>query len=383
MSEKRRDTKNRVLRTGESQRPDGTYMYRFSDFKKHRRTIYAKTLNELREKAAQAQAMQLERIDYEAGSISMAALVEGFVKRKRNIALGSRRGYQSIVNFINDDPFCQTPIKNIKMIYAKQWLQQIQEQGKSYNTVKRLYSVVKCAFKEAVEDDILRKNPFYFQLSSVLEQESSNKTALTLEEKTIFLELARTDRILSRYYLDIVILLGTGLRISELYGLTEHDIDFDSMTLSVNHQVIHPMTKNESFMIAPPKSASGVRIIPLREEVAEALRQVISARDFKNNNVQVDGHDRFLFVGNRGNPRSPATLQLAIKRTVDRYNEAHLEKLPAITPHTLRHTFCTEKIAKGADIKSVQYLMGHATPIMTLKEYTHPDMSAISRAMAL
>ena len=70
-----------------------------------------------------------------------------------------------------------------------------------------------------------------------------------------------------------------------------------------------------------------------------------------------------------------------MKRIVDRYNDTHEDKLPSITPHVLRHTFCTEMANSGIDLKSLQYLMGHSDVGVTLNVYTHASYERAESAM--
>ena len=66
---------------------------------------------------------------------------------------------------------------------------------------------------------------------------------------------------------------------------------------------------------------------------------------------------------------------------MDRYNDTHEDKLPSITPHVLRHTFCTEMANSGIDLKSLQYLMGHSDVGVTLNVYTHASYERAESAM--
>ena len=74
-------------------------------------------------------------------------------------------------------------------------------------------------------------------------------------------------------------------------------------------------------------------------------------------------------------------LKHVMKRMVDRYNDTHEDKLPSITPHALRHTFCTEMANSGIDLKSLQYLMGHSDVGVTLNIYTHASYERAGSAM--
>ena len=83
----------------------------------------------------------------------------------------------------------------------------------------------------AVEDDIIRKNPFKFKLSDVVPKDAYVRNALTREQQEKYLQFVQDYG--GNYYDDIVILMGTGLRVSELYGLTRSDIDFERHCIHV------------------------------------------------------------------------------------------------------------------------------------------------------
>lgn len=95
----------------------------------------------------------------------------------------------------------------------------------------------------------------------------------------------------------------------------------------------------------------------------------------------IDGHTGFLFLDKDGKPKVAMHLEHVMKRIVDRHNDAHEDKLPSITPHVLRHTFCTEMANSGIDLKSLQYLMGHSDAGVTLNVYTHASYEAAENAM--
>ena len=78
MSEKRRDQRGRILKTGESHRKDGLYMFRYTDTRKQRRYIYARSLEELRRKEAEIQRDLADGIDYAAGEMTVLELTSRF-----------------------------------------------------------------------------------------------------------------------------------------------------------------------------------------------------------------------------------------------------------------------------------------------------------------
>ena len=74
-------------------------------------------------------------------------------------------------------------------------------------------------------------------------------------------------------------------------------------------------------------------------------------------------------------------LKHVMKRMVDRYNDTHEDKLPSITPHVLRHTFCTDMASSGIDLKSLQYLTRHSNVGVTPNVYTHASYETGQAAM--
>lgn len=115
MSEKRKDKKGRILKDGEGQRTDGSYMYRYADIRKKRRYVYAPTLEELREKEQKIQRDCNDRIDYAAGEITVSELVTRYMSIKRGLRQNSMRAYSSAINRVKADDFGQRKVKNIKL----------------------------------------------------------------------------------------------------------------------------------------------------------------------------------------------------------------------------------------------------------------------------
>ena len=95
----------------------------------------------------------------------------------------------------------------------------------------------------------------------------------------------------------------------------------------------------------------------------------------------VDGYEGFLFVNQCGNPRTSTNLEDALKSAVERHNRTSEVLLPKITPHVLRHTFCTNMANAGMEVKSLQYIMGHANCNMTLDVYSHINYETARASM--
>lgn len=380
MSERRKDSRGRVLRTGESQRPNGTYVYRYTDSRGKRQPIYAPTLEELREKEKSVQHDAMDGINYSAGTITVLGLVERYLKQKQGVRENTKVGYRFVVNLLKKEDFSARKIKDIKPSDAKLFLIKLHEDGKKYSTITTVRGVLKPAFEMAVEDDMIRKNPFTFRVVDVVPNDSTTRKALSPEEKEKFLAYVLADKCRRRYYDEIIILLGTGLRISELYGLTKADVDIQNRKVRVERQLTR--TRHCEYYIEKPKTESGERFIPILDDaVYQAFQNVL--KDCKKPKVEyiIDGVTGFLFLDKDGKPKVAGHLEHAMKRIVDHYNEDHGTKL-AVTPHVLRHTFCTDMAAAGMDIKSLQYLMGHSDAYTTMNIYTHSSYERAQAALA-
>lgn len=377
MSEKRKDKKGRILKPGEGQRPNLTYYYRY------RRNgdgkwcyIYAPTLKELREKEVEIQRDLMDGIDYAAGETTVVALVERYINLRRGLSQNSKRAYATAVNRIREAAFGQLKIRDVKRSEAKGWFVMLHDQGMKQNTIGVIHSVLRPAFEMAVEDDMIRKNPFKFKLSDVIPKDANVRNALTKAQQKRYLEFVRDDG--GNYYDDIVVLLGTGLRVSELYGLTRSDIDFERKCIHVTKQLCR--TAEKPYFITSPKTKSGIRTIPMTDSVYMALRRVVEHRGTPKVEIMVEGYSGFLFLDKDQRPKVAMHLENYMRGIQKRYQKLHGKTLPTITPHVLRHTFCTNAQQAMLDVKSLQYIMGHSTVSVTLDVYTHCNFDSAERA---
>ena len=379
MAERRKDSKNRVLRNGESQRKDGTYMYRYTDVRGKRVCVYARTLEDLRVKEQTIQKELNDGIDYAAGEIIVLDLLKRYIATKTGVRYNTKVGYQFVLNLVSKESFGCLKIRDIKPSDAKQWFIKLYQDGRRYSTITSVRGVLRPAFEMAVEDDIIRRNPFSFQITDVVPNDSKTRQAISGEVKERFLTFIRESRHYSQYYDEIIILLGTGMRVSELYGLTRADLDFEARRIKVERQLTR--TRHCEYYVEKPKTASGERYIPMTDEVYQAFQNAVQRRKQPKVELLIDGHTGFLFLDKDGKPKVAMHLEHVMKRIVDWYNDAHEDKLPSITPHVLRHTFCTEMANSGIDLKSLQYLMGNSDAGVTLNVYTHASYEAAENAM--
>lgn len=128
----------------------------------------------------------------------------------------------------------------------------------------------------AVDDDLIRKNPFEFMLATVVVNDSVTREAITRKQEREFLEFVKNDRHFSKYYEGIYILFKTGLRISEFTGLTLSDIDLEKRTININHQL--QRKRNMEYAIEDTKTSSGTRVLPMTDDVYTCFKHIIENR---------------------------------------------------------------------------------------------------------
>ncbi len=377
MSGKRKDKKGRVLRKGEYQRKNGTYEYKFTDGNEDYHSIYAKTLEELREKEGQIARDMADGIIVSAGNITVSELVDKYISLKRTIKPNSIRAYSSPINRIRKADFGKKRIRDVKKSDAQAWFVELHDSGLKRNTISVYKTVLQPAFEMAVDDDVIRKNPFHFNLSDLLPDDQVKRQALTKVQQEYYLDFIRTQGS-GIYYDDIVILLETGLRVSELYGLTINDIDLFSRRLYVRRQLCR--TADQPYFVCPPKTESGIRTVPLSDKAFQAFQHTITNRSKPVVEIMVDGISGFLFLDSYGKPKVAIHLENYMRKMQERYQKLYGASLPTITPHVLRHTFCTNLQQAGLDPKSLQYVMGHSDPEITMSLYTHSDYDFVEGA---
>ncbi|MCI8549855.1 MAG: site-specific integrase [Lachnospiraceae bacterium] len=157
----------------------------------------------------------------------------------------------------------------------------------------------------------------------------------------------------------VLLCLYAGLRIGELCALRWSDIDFDGKTLTVKRtvqRIVVPGHMTKTILLeTDPKSESSRRTIPLASELLEILSR------FK-------GEQRYVFGEEK--PLDPRTMQNRFKKIL---KEAGID---GRTFHTLRHTFATNCVENGMDVKTLSEILGHSDVKTTLNRYVHPTMDS-------
>jgi len=210
------------------------------------------------------------------------------------------------------------------------------------------------------------------QLMRLLKEDKLGARSIDTIKPQALLSFIKTDNVYHKYYDDVLILLKTGLRISELCGLTIMDVDFIHEVVVIDHQLLK--SKEQGYYIETPKTKSGIRQVPLSRETIQAFQRVMKKHP-KAEPFVIDGRSNFLFVNHKGKPKVAIDYNALFVRMIKKYNKHHKDNpLPHITPHTLRHTFCTRLASKNMNPKDLQYIMGHSNISITMNWYAHASI---------
>ena len=377
----RRDTKHRVLRAGESMRADGKYQFKYHIAGKPHFVYSWKLEPTDKLPAGKKPCISLRELEKQIGydlesqldpmkrNITVNELVERYLSTKTGAKHSTVANYNFVKNILKKEEFSETKIVNIKTSDAKLFLIKMQSDGKGYSTVKSVRGVLRPAFQMAVDDDILNKNPFEFQLAGVVVNDSHTRTAITREQMRQFLKFVHDDNCYCKYYEVVYILFHTGMRISEFCGLTLKDIDLKNRIVNIDHQL--QRTSDMQYVIESTKTNAGTRKLPITEEVARCFQAIIEDREPQQREKMIDGYAGFLFYDKDNNPLVAMHWEHRFNHMVQRYNDIYRIQIPNITPHVCRHTYCSNMAKSGMNPKTLQYLMGHSDIGVTLNTYTH------------
>lgn len=382
MSEIRKDNKGRRLATGESQDKDGRYRYKYNDSFGKRKSVYSWRLTEsdpypkgkrkdisLREKEKEVEKALRNAVATSGGNMTVLELVQKYISQKRGVKHNTQANYNFVINVIKKEDFGAKRIDTIKLSDAKTWLIKLQDDGRGYSSIHSIRGVVRPAFQMAVDDDLINKNPFEFQLATVVVNDSVTREAITRKQQREFLRFIKADKHFCKYYDGIYILFHTGLRVSEFVGLTINDIEFDKERIKVDHQL--QRTRNMKYEILTPKTEKGERYVPMQKDVADCFRRIIQNRKHPKIEPMIDGYSGFLFLDKNDMPMVALHWEKYFQHIREKYNSIYKVQMPCITPHVCRHTFCSNMAKSGMNPKTLQYIMGHSDIGVTLNTYTH------------
>lgn len=355
-----KDLKGKELGVGICQRKDGLYTARFVS-KGTGKSIqkYFSKLQDCRKWYADARFADEHGGINASEDMTVTAWFEYWIKHIKgdSIRPNTVRNYQE--RFQHNIKACigNMLLSEVKPMHCQNVLNRMKDDYKT-STIYQTRIALFCMFSDAVENDIILKNPVTKAVKYNIGKEPKMVRALSLDEQRRFLEVAKD----SSNYNQYAFLLQTGLRTGELIGLKWSDIDFEKRVIHIQRSMEFRYSVGE-WRIGEPKSKSGYREVPLTEEAVTILKnQREKLKQIKVVNMQFADH---VFLCRKGEPTKNSAYDTSLLKLCDKAG------IDRFSMHVLRHTFATRCIEAGMRPKTLQIILGHSNVGITMNLYVH------------
>ena len=204
MATKRKDKNRVVLKTGEGQRPNGTYFFRWNDKKGNRFYVYAKSLEELREKEKEIKKDKIDGIKAESRYTTINELFDLWIVLKRGLKNNTFENYKYMFNTFVRPTFGKERISVVKKSDVKRFYNYLaDERGLQASTIDSIHTVLHQILNMAVDDNYIRNNPSDNVLRELKKShvfKTEKRRSLSIEEQELLLEFLRKSHTYSHWY---------------------------------------------------------------------------------------------------------------------------------------------------------------------------------------
>ncbi len=285
--------------------------------------------------------------------MKLKKLLELWLERymKHTIKIRTYNRYKSICDLHLIKDLGEYELEELKPNVLQDFLLKKIDDHYSTNTIKGIVSVLKQALRLAITLEFVDKE--YCSNLKMPSSEEKEISVFTKKEQQVIESFCLNHK--KRNYIGIVICLYTGIRLGELLALTWNDIDFNSNLLTINKTSYSAKVDGKTQIIVDkPKTKKSNRVIPLPNQLVKLLKIIKK----ESNSKYVITTRNSGMVGNRSYQR---TFKFILKKV----------NVPYRNFHSLRHTFATNAIELGMDVKTLAEILGHTNAMITLNRYSH------------
>lgn len=271
-----------------------------------------------------------------------------YLRKERRFSNHTVRSYENdLVQFFD---FCAEqlngkPLNKIERHDIRDFIGAVMRYGYTNKSTARKLSSLRSFFRYLVETGVINASP----VSGIKGPALEKRLPPLLSEFQVAQALAPLDDSVSslRDAAIMETIYGSGLRAAELVGLNIQDIDFNDRTIRVRGK------------------GSKERILPLGSKEAAAIQRYLAVRGYPA--------EQAVFLNRRGKRLTTRSIQEIVRRALSR-----VSGVSATNPHALRHAFATHLLERGADLRAVQELLGHAS-LASTQIYTHLTVERLRR----
>jgi len=331
--------------------------------KQIQRSITGKTQKEVREKL-QAVAVEISRGTYQTPSkITVSAWMEEWLSTfcANKVKPLTLQSYAAIIKNHIAPALGAVELQAVRGTQIQKLYNSMTRAGLSGKTVKNVSAVLHKAFSVALKQGIIAANPC--DAAELPKVEHKEIRPLADDDIPLFLAAINGSPMRNAYAL----CLFAGLREGECLGLSWKQVDFERGRITVSQQLQREKVKGGRYYIAPSTKSGKPRTVELPTIALEYLRaeRVKQLENRLKAGPIWSNPDDLVFTDESGTHYATHTFYKRFKAIAASIGR------PDARPHDLRHTAATVAIASGADVKSVQELLGHATASFTLNVYAH------------
>lgn len=326
----------------------------------------------LREKEAEINAYLENNIDVDGAKLTLLEVVDRYLNslyNRKKLAHNTKVGYNVTVNTLKQYKLGYMEIGKIRPEHCEEWLADMKKKYRG-SSIQTQISLIKRAFEYALDYDYVAKNPF--RRITTDRSDSKKMKALSVEDMNRFLDFCLNDTHSSHCYDMLYVLFWSGLRASELCGLTLDNIDMDNRMIVVDKQL---QCVNHTHVVLPTKTMNGERIIPMTDGVYESFQRIIKNRYLKGDiepvcfDEQGNAYKGFVFLATRSRKTIVrGHVEEYLQNCIKRFNNANPDNpIRKFEPHICRHTFATNM--QYLPPKTLQYILGHGNIATTMDNY--------------
>lgn len=331
-----------------------------------------KSAKSLREKEAEINAQLENNIDIDGSKLTLLDVVDKYLNslyNRKKLSHNTKVGYNVTVNTLKNYKLGYMEIGKIRPEHCEEWLADMKKKYRG-SSIQTHISLIKRTFEYALDYDYVAKNPF--RRITTDKSDSKKMEAINVEDMNRFLEFCSKDKNSSHCYDMLYTLFWTGLRVSELCGLTLDNIDIEKRMITVDKQL---QCINHTHVVLPTKTSNSERVIPMTDGVYDCFKRIIENRYIKGDIEPVcydekgNAYEGFVFLATRSRKTIVRShVEEYLQNCIKRFNNENPDNpIRKFEPHICRHTFATNM--QYLPPKTLQYILGHGNISTTMNNY--------------